>query len=102
MAKGQAPRHPGRSRGKERKERMNNFSFAGLIIVIAAVACYMLPAITCEIRDIRDGQWITWIDLLFGWTVLGWIAALLWAIVEKPQEIKPVTKTALWSEPFYK
>jgi hypothetical protein len=23
---------------------------------------------------------------LFGWTILGWIAALIWAIVEKPVE----------------
>jgi hypothetical protein len=26
---------------------------------------------------------------LFGWTVLGWIAVLTWAIVEKPVESGP-------------
>jgi hypothetical protein len=26
---------------------------------------------------------IEWIDFLFGWTVLGWFATVIWASVEK-------------------
>jgi hypothetical protein len=37
---------------------------------------------------------IFWVNLLFGWTVLGWIAALIWAVMEKPTPIsleRPLT-----------
>jgi hypothetical protein len=71
---------------------------------------------------------IFFINLVFGWTVLGWIAALIWAIVESPKvkiktpieqhwedartaarEISESGRLVLteeekkrWSEPFYK
>lgn len=37
-------------------------------------------------RDVRHAGKIVLINVVFGWTVLGWIAALIWAIVEKPVE----------------
>lgn len=37
-------------------------------------------------RDVRYAGKIVLINVVFGWTVLGWIAALIWAIVEKPIE----------------
>ena len=41
-------------------------------------------------RDRRPAQCAArwhdlFINLVFGWTVLGWIAALIWAIVEAPK-----------------
>lgn len=37
-------------------------------------------------RDLRHTGKIVLINVVFGWTVLGWIAALIWAIVQKPAD----------------
>ena len=49
-------------------------------------------------RDTNHLGTIFIINLLFGWTVLGWIAALIWAIVEKP---KVAVIANAWAEPLY-
>jgi Superinfection immunity protein len=51
----------------------------GLIILIGG-GLYFLPTIIAETH--RTG--IFWLNLIFGWTVLGWIAAFIWAFAEQP------------------
>lgn len=41
---------------------------------------YFLPAVIASNRNTKHGGMIVFINLVFGWTVLGWIAALIWAI----------------------
>lgn len=49
-------------------------------IVILALALYFLPTIIAAARQ-HPNQWpILFVNLLFGWTILGWLAAVLWAI----------------------
>ena len=55
------------------------------LVVIAALFFYLLPSMIASIRHLEHGGAIIAINLLFGWTVLGWIAALIWAVVEKPR-----------------
>ena len=55
------------------------------LVVIAALFFYLLPSMIASIRNVEHGGAIIAINLLFGWTVLGWIAALIWAVVEKPR-----------------
>lgn len=60
------------------------------------IGFYLLPAIICEIRGTRHGWSILAINLFLGWTVLGWIAALIWAITEAPQSPDPQERP--WSD----
>jgi Superinfection immunity protein len=59
-----------------------------LIIVIAILGgCfYFLPTVISSIRHSEHSSGIFWVNCLFGWTVLGWIAALIWAVTEKVEE----------------
>jgi hypothetical protein len=57
----------------------------GLLIILGVFVFYMLPTVICNVRKTEHQDAIALINLLLGWTVLGWIAALIWAIVEKPR-----------------
>ncbi len=49
------------------------------VIIAIVTAGYMLPwAIAC-VRDVRHWS-VFWINLLFGWTIVGWIVALVLAL----------------------
>jgi hypothetical protein len=48
----------------------------GLIGLIALAAVYMLPAIVAERRDIPNAGTVFAVNVLLGWTVVGWAFAL--------------------------
>jgi uncharacterized BrkB/YihY/UPF0761 family membrane protein len=55
-------------------------------VVIAALFFYLLPSMIASIRNVEHGGAIVAVNVFFGWTVLGWIAVLICAVVEKPRE----------------
>jgi T4 superinfection immunity protein len=61
-------------------------SFFGMLLLLIF---YFLPAVIASQRHTKHGGMIFLINFVFGWTILGWIAALIWAIVEAPQDQKP-------------
>lgn len=75
-------------------------SVVGFLLFFLALVFYLLPSVIAGQRKTQHGGAIFFINLIFGWTVLGWIAALIWACVEKPQEVKRIASPL--SEPFYK
>jgi hypothetical protein len=46
------------------------------------ILLYFLPAIIG--RDKRDAAGIFLLNLLLGWTVIGWVIALIWAVAAEP------------------
>jgi hypothetical protein len=54
-----------------------------LILIGFGLAFYFLPAMIAATRRVEHSGGIFAVNLFFGWTVLGWIAALIWAVVEK-------------------
>jgi hypothetical protein len=52
----------------------------GLEIVLG-FAFYFLPSIVGLVRGARDIVAIMLINLLFGWTVIGWIGTLIWSLI---------------------
>lgn len=49
------------------------------ILLVAALFLYFLPAIVGSIRE-KDNQLAIFIlNLLAGWTFIGWVIALVWA-----------------------
>ncbi|HEV1992504.1 MAG TPA: superinfection immunity protein [Candidatus Dormibacteraeota bacterium] len=53
--------------------------WGGLILFVLAVVLYFLPAIIAGSRGHHQSTAICVLDLFLGWTVLGWIIALVWA-----------------------
>lgn len=49
-----------------------------LVVLALGVACYFLPAIIA--RGKKDAMAIFWLNLLLGWSVIGWVIALIWAL----------------------
>ena len=59
--------------------------------ILLLIVFYFVPAVIAKQRDANNFGVIFGINLLFGWTVLGWIAALIWAIIE-PTKMKVTIK----------
>lgn len=50
-----------------------------LFLFVMAIALYLLPTGLALYRDCRAAGWIAAINVLLGWTLFGWAAALGWA-----------------------
>lgn len=59
----------------------NGFVVVLMAACIVAMAIYALPALLAWSMGSPQRVAITLVDLLLGWTILGWIAALIWAIM---------------------
>lgn len=49
------------------------------IIVAIVTGLYMLPWAIAAVRDVRHWS-VFWVNLLLGWTIIGWIVALVMAL----------------------
>lgn len=56
-----------------------------LPILLISAGLYGLPAITAWYRSHHNMAAITTLNLLLGWTVIGWIGALIWALTRQPE-----------------
>lgn len=50
-----------------------------LMLFLLAAAIYLLPSGLAVYRDCKRAFWIVVVNVLLGWTILGWFAALGWA-----------------------
>lgn len=48
-------------------------------VFIGAVMLYLTPSIIADARERDDAFAVTMVNILLGWTVIGWFAALVWA-----------------------
>lgn len=56
-----------------------------LAVVGISVVVYCIPAITAWYRSHHNTAAITALNLLLGWTVIGWIGAFIWALMRQPE-----------------
>ena len=59
----------------------------GVLFTALLVALYLIPTRIAYVRKHRNRQAIAAVNVLFGWTILGWGLALVWAMtadVESP------------------
>src|SRR5271165_1176510 len=54
--------------------------FAGFLMIGLGIVAYFIPGIIAATRRHRKATFILLINLFFGWSVLGWIFALVWAL----------------------
>jgi hypothetical protein len=73
---------------------------------IGALVLYLLPTMIAAIGNKRATGWIFLLNFLLGWTVLGWIGAIVWAVLDTPAprpvsvpESPPVPPQAPATEP---
>lgn len=49
------------------------------IVIIFLLFFYFVPTVAANIRQHRSASAIGLLNLFLGWTVLGWLVALIWA-----------------------
>jgi hypothetical protein len=51
-----------------------------ILLILFGLACYFLPTIIAACRDKANGTGgVFFVNLLLGWTLLGWLVAFIWA-----------------------
>lgn len=53
--------------------------FASFALFAAGVVLYFLPTILAIHKKNPSALWIFLVNVFFGWSVIGWILALIWA-----------------------
>jgi hypothetical protein len=56
-------------------------SIIGIIVFVISLFFFFLPTIIAMARHHRNKLAIFLVNLLLGWTGVGWLAALIWALV---------------------
>jgi hypothetical protein len=51
----------------------------GGVLLVSCVSFYFLPAVIALWRSHRSFGTILFVNLLFGWTGLGWLVCIIWA-----------------------
>ena len=57
-----------------------------LVLFLLGVLLYLLPWELAIYRDSKSTEWIALVNAFLGWTLVGWIAVLIWAAVGKVRE----------------
>ena len=54
------------------------------VYALGFLAVYVVPSVIAHHRDARHATLISALNVLLGWTILGWAAAFLWACLSQP------------------
>lgn len=57
-------------------------STIGIIGFIISLVIYFVPTIVAALRHHRNTLAIFLVNLFFGWTFIGWVGALVWAVIK--------------------
>lgn len=60
-----------------------------IILIILGIVAYFLPAIIADQRKHKQRMSICVLNLLLGWTVIGWVISIVWAVSANVEEKKP-------------
>jgi cytochrome c biogenesis protein CcdA len=59
--------------------------FVVLFCVVAGLGFYLLPTIVARNRRVANSAGIVLLNIFLGWTLLGWVGALIWACTAETQ-----------------
>ena len=54
----------------------------GFIIILAAIGVYLIPTVIAVQEKKANRNSIIALNILAGWTIAGWIGALIWALAK--------------------
>lgn len=58
---------------------------AGVVVIVAICMVYFLPYTHAKRSGHHNAEAIGVLNLLLGWTLIGWIAALVWSATKRPE-----------------
>jgi Superinfection immunity protein len=56
-----------------------------VILLLLIVLIYMLPTLIAYARDIPQRMTVTVVNIVLGWTLIGWFLTFLWASLAQSQ-----------------
>lgn len=56
----------------------------GAVVALVLLCVYFVPTIVASSRRHADRNAILVLNLFLGWTFVGWVIALVWAVKSKP------------------
>jgi hypothetical protein len=62
--------------------QMQNFTVLELLLVVLFFALYFLPTLIAFLRQHKNKLAIFLLNLLLGWTILGWVVSLVWSVIK--------------------
>ena len=57
----------------------------GTLIACVAFFIHFLPTFVAGSRHVQNFWWILLINIFFGWTLIGWVLILIWALNDTPR-----------------
>ena len=70
-----------------------------VLLIIILVSVYFLPSIIATVRSHPERIFIDLLKRFLGWTIVGWIVALVWALNSDSKEKKSLGETTLGTRP---
>ena len=61
---------------------MQNLGLLEISLVVLIFAFYFLPTLIAFLRQHKNKLAIFLLNLLLGWTVLGWVVSLVWSVIK--------------------
>ncbi|HUD86590.1 MAG TPA: superinfection immunity protein [Xanthobacteraceae bacterium] len=55
---------------------------SGFLMIVVAIFVYLLPTVVAANRKHNNEGAILALNLFLGWTLLGWVAAFVWALTD--------------------
>ena len=62
--------------------QMQNLGLLEILLVVLIFTIYFLPTLIAFLRQHKNKLAIFLLNLLLGWTVLGWVVSLVWSVVK--------------------
>jgi len=56
-----------------------------ILLCIGGFIIHFLPTFIAGSRHVQNFWWILLINFFFGWTLIGWVIALVWALQDRPR-----------------
>lgn len=53
----------------------------GILVFVLVIALFFLPTVIAILRRHRNALAIFLVNLLLGWTGIGWVVALIWSVI---------------------
>lgn len=62
--------------------QMQNLGLLEILLVVLIFTVYFLPTLIAFLRQHKNKPAIFLLNLLLGWTILGWVISLVWSVVK--------------------
>jgi hypothetical protein len=70
-----------------------------LVTGVPILALHFLPSIIAGVRHTANFGWILAINFFLGWTIVGWIVALVCALRDTPRDSGPMPQPPYAGQP---